>query len=132
MPLLPLNFVDIGPSPDSCIRKLAEFVLVTSMATKYGGSGGLICSHPNSIRRKPLMRRSHIPICLSVSVPVQPDTDGPAYAVPNGKNCELIDEYTGIHVQMKYSKEGKEEKKNECEKSNFGNVHMGIERTRIV
>lgn len=82
---LPLNFVEIGPSPDSCIRKLAEFVLVTSMPTKYGGSGGLVWSYPKSMRRKPLMRRSHIPICLSVSVPVQPDTDGPAYAVPKDR-----------------------------------------------
>lgn len=78
----PLNFVDIGPSPDSCMRKLAEFELVTSIDTEFGGSGGFIWSQPKSIRRKPLIRRSHIPICLSVSVPVQPDTDGPAYAVP--------------------------------------------------
>lgn len=67
------------------MRKLAEFELVTSMPMKYGGSGGLVCSHPNSIRRSPLIRLSHIPICLSVSVPVQPETDGPAYAVPENQ-----------------------------------------------
>lgn len=79
---LPLNFVAIGPSPDSWMRIEAEVGLVTSIPMKFGGSGGLVCSHPNSIRRNPLMRLSHIPICLSVSVPVHPDTDGPAYAVP--------------------------------------------------
>lgn len=83
-----MNFVEIGPSDDSPMRILAEFVLVTSMQTKFGGSGGFVWSHPNSIRRKPLMRRSHIPICLSVSVPVQPDTDGPAYAVPVNIKCQ--------------------------------------------
>lgn len=38
----PLNFVAIGPSPDSCIRNMAEVVLTTSTPMKYGGSGGLI------------------------------------------------------------------------------------------
>lgn len=64
------------------MRKITEFVLVTSTPMKFGGSGGFVWSHPKSMRRKPLMRRSHIPICLSASVPVQPDTDGPAYALP--------------------------------------------------
>lgn len=64
------------------MRIVAEVGLVTSIPMKFGGSGGLACSHPNSIRRNPFMRLSHIPICLSVSVPVHPDTDGPAYAVP--------------------------------------------------
>lgn len=31
------------------------------------------------------MRRSHMPICFSASVPVHPDTDGPVYALPANK-----------------------------------------------
>lgn len=76
--MLPLNLVDIAPSLDSCMRKFTEFVLVTSMLTKFGGSGGFVWSQPRSIRRNPLILLSHIPICLSVSVPVHPETDGPA------------------------------------------------------
>lgn len=99
----PLNLVAIGPSPDSCIRKLAEFVLVTSMPMKFGGSGGLVWSHPKSIRRNPLMRRSHIPICLSVSVPVQLDTDGPAYAVPVKKTKKHM-QSVNFRQLMKYTR----------------------------
>lgn len=36
-----------------------------------GGSGISIICHPVIIRRKPLIRLSHTPICRSVSVPVQ-------------------------------------------------------------
>lgn len=36
------------------------------------------------------MRRSHMPICFSASVPVHPDTDGPVYALP--ANVNRVDE----------------------------------------
>lgn len=91
--LLPLNFVAIGPSQDSCIRSWIELMPMTSMLTKYGGSGGFVWSHPKSILRKPFIRRSHRPICFSVSVPVQPLTDDPVYALPSfeAKNWISID-----------------------------------------
>lgn len=94
---LPLNFVAIGPSHDSCIRSNTELMLVTSMPIRYGGSGGFVWSQPKSMRRSPLMRRSHMPICFSASVPVHPDTDGPVYALPVNKTITCLDE-----IQLKY------------------------------
>lgn len=99
---LPLNFVAIGPSQDSWMRSVTEFVLVTSMPIKYGGSGGFVWSQPKSIRRSPLMRRSHMPICLSASVPVHPVTDGPGYALPANKQTHVY-KWNSIEFRMPFT-----------------------------
>lgn len=74
---LPLNFVPIAPSNGSSICTCIELSPVTSTITEAGASGGLAWSQPNSRRRKPLTRLSHMPICLSTSLPVQPVTEEP-------------------------------------------------------